>query len=187
MNYDNLIYFFADLHDVSQEALDNKIFEFQDTKIKYSILGCTQENYDKYIVGVEHFPLDRNTAVKGSKWWAEIRAEKKDYVFNPETGNYDTKVYVSLSEEAVASVVNCMKIFAKLLIEDEIENNTPGFNTSLIQTFDNCNSIYDLNILYEDFLGIEMPYKQAVELNRINANGQRIFNENRLRIESLRV
>lgn len=182
MDYNNLIFFIADLKDLPPEVLTDHIFEFQDTKIKYSTLGCTQENYDKYIVGARHFLISRDVAVKGSKWWAEIRAEKKDYIFNPETGYYDTKVYISLSEDSIASVVECMKTYAKLLIEDEIVLGTSGFNESLSSVFQNASSISELNILYEDFFGIEMPYHQAVELNRVTSNGQRIFNENRTKL-----
>lgn len=36
----------------------------------------------------------------------------------------------------------------------------------LIKKFESCNSVWDINILYEDYLGIIMPTSQAIELGR---------------------
>lgn len=187
MNYDNLIYFFGNLNDFPTESLTNNIFTYQNTIIKYSILGCNQQDYNMYILGNKHVLLDKDIATQSTKWWGEIRVEKKDYVLDPETNTYTKKIYISISEEESLNVLISMKIYAKLLIEDEIKEGTAGYNLSLLENFNNCNNIFDLNILFEDFLGIDMPYKQAAQLNKVTYSGDRIYNENRLRIKNLRV
>ena len=37
----------------------------------------------------------------------------------------------------------------------------------ILKQFDDCESVWDINILYEDYFGIGMPHKQAKALGRI--------------------
>lgn len=43
--------------------------------------------------------------------------------------------------------------------------------------FKNCDNMWDMNILYEDYLNVGMPLKQAEMLGRIDSNGKRIDGE----------
>jgi len=43
--------------------------------------------------------------------------------------------------------------------------------------FKNCDNMWDMNILYEDYLNVGMPIKQAEMLGRIDSNGKRIDGE----------
>lgn len=36
----------------------------------------------------------------------------------------------------------------------------------ILKEFESCSSVWDINVLYEDYLGIGMPIKQAIELGR---------------------
>tara|TARA_Y100000991_G_scaffold4498_1_gene3680 strand:- start:346 stop:801 length:456 start_codon:yes stop_codon:yes gene_type:complete len=40
----------------------------------------------------------------------------------------------------------------------------------LIKKFENCDSVWDLNILYEDHIGIMLPQKQAIEMGRTKSD-----------------
>lgn len=37
----------------------------------------------------------------------------------------------------------------------------------ILKQFDDCESVWDINILYEDYLGVGMPHKQATALGRV--------------------
>lgn len=43
--------------------------------------------------------------------------------------------------------------------------------------FKNCDNMWDMNILYEDYLNVGMPLKQAEMLGRIDSDGKRIDGE----------
>ena len=40
----------------------------------------------------------------------------------------------------------------------------------LIKKFESCESVWDLNILYEDHIGIMLPQKQAIEMGRTKSD-----------------
>lgn len=176
---DNLVYFIASLKELPKEALENNIFKFQDTKYVFSFLGVTQEDYNKYIVGSPHEVLPERMVRNGCNWWGEIRASKKSYP----AGATD-KQLISITEENAADTVALMKVFARKIVEREIAAGHSGYNQTVINMFESASSIKELNVLYEDFIGVPMPDGQALEMNRFNSNGQRIYNENRLTISN---
>lgn len=178
---DRTIFFFARLKDLPAILLENNLFEYQSTIVSYSILGCNPTDYDKYVKNAKHTIITRDVAIKGAKWWGEIRAEKTDYIDDPETG-FKTRGKISLTDDAIACVITAMKTCASLIIDDEIALGTYGFDKNVKQLFENATSIRELNTLYEDFFSIEMPWKQAIEMNRTTSNGKRIFSETRLSI-----
>lgn len=49
--------------------------------------------------------------------------------------------------------------------EDKLSTMLVNYQV-LIKKFESCNSVWDINILYEDYLGIIMPTSQAIELGR---------------------
>lgn len=44
----------------------------------------------------------------------------------------------------------------------------------------NCDNMWDMNILYEDYLNVGMPIKQGQKLGRIDENQQRLDGELKL-------
>lgn len=180
---ENLIYFIANLEELPKKAFENNIFVFQNTKYIYSFLGVTQENYNLYIKDYPHEIIDGETVVIGSRWWGEVRAEKKFYAPSTNDGSMQ-RVVVSISESDAEKAVTLMKIFARKIIEREISLGTPYYNNGIIDLFENASTISDLNILYEDYIGVPMPCLQASALNRFTEDGQRIYNENRLIISA---
>lgn len=183
---ENLVYFIAILKELPKGCFDNNIFKFQDTKYVYSFLGVTQEDYTKYIAGAPHDVLDGQMVVDGCKWWGEIRSQKKHYAKDEELGGETLKVYISMTDTIAANTVALMKIFAAKIINREIEKGTPGYNKTVFDLFDKATTIRELNILYEDYIGVPMPDSQAREMKLFTANGQRIYNENRLTIENFK-
>lgn len=49
--------------------------------------------------------------------------------------------------------------------EDKLSTMLVEYQT-LVKKFEDCTTVWDLNILYEDYIGILMPQKQAIEMGR---------------------
>jgi len=49
--------------------------------------------------------------------------------------------------------------------EDKLSTMLVSYQ-SLVKKFEDCTSVWDLNILYEDYIGILLPQKQAIEMGR---------------------
>ena len=49
--------------------------------------------------------------------------------------------------------------------EDKLSTMLVEYQT-LVKKFEDCTTVWDLNILYEDYIGILLPQKQAIEMGR---------------------
>jgi hypothetical protein len=122
--------------------------------------------------------LTEDEALIGAKFYSISREFRKAYsnvegLEPDEEGGNKTKVYHTDYTKAVT--LSLMKKITKRRIVDEFnrrENQTG--KESLLTSIDAASTIWDLNILREDLLGVEMPVYQAEEMGLLNENGTRI-------------
>jgi hypothetical protein len=89
-----------------------------------------------------------------------------------EEGGSKTKVYHT--EHTKEVTLSLMKKIAKRRIVDEFNRREDQTNKdSVLASVDACTSIWDINILKENLLGVEMPVYQAVDMGLFNENGLR--------------
>lgn len=189
MDYDSLKYILINLDNIPEKyrSGDNRIYKLNRAIINYSIVGIPPENYH-LVSSLRHLEISKEEAFNGYCWWGEIRSQKmgyKDFLIN---GRKKTeKSLISVQENDLEYAMSLMKKLAKLLIEDEIARGNPDYNRKgILELFENASDIRTLNKLYEDYIGIEMPRSQALEMKLFNENGKRIFKSNRLFITELR-
>jgi hypothetical protein len=127
-------------------------------------------------VSNEEITADESTI--GSKFYGISREYRKAYsaiegLEPDEEGGSKTKVYHTDHTRSVT--LSLMKKITKRRIVDEFnrrENRTG--EASLLTSIDAATTIWDLNILREDLLGVEMPVYQAQEMGLLNESGLRI-------------
>jgi len=190
MKYDHLTFFIADLDDIPEVLRSGNTLEFIFSTVKYAVIGVLPEIYDEYIKDyVFHKAITRDLAIKGKHWWGDIRVEKSAY---DTVDGITVKKKVQVSEETISYVVELMKTIAKMIVEyemsqtsysvvvDQVEkviSSNPSYNRELLQKIEECATIRELNIIYEDYLGCEMPSHQANELGLYDEERKRIFEE----------
>jgi hypothetical protein len=127
-------------------------------------------------VSNEEITADESTI--GAKFYGISREYRKAYsavegLEPDEEGGSKTKVYHTDHTRSVT--LSLMKKITKRRIVDEFnrrENRTG--EASLLTSIDAATTIWDLNILREDLLGVEMPVYQAQEMGLLNESGLRI-------------
>jgi hypothetical protein len=127
-------------------------------------------------VSNEEITADESTI--GAKFYGISREYRKAYsavegLEPDEEGGSKTKVYHTDHTRSVT--LSLMKKITKRRIVDEFnrrENRTG--EDSLLTSIDAATTIWDLNILREDLLGVEMPVYQAQEMGLLNESGLRI-------------
>lgn len=188
MTYENLKYILINIDDIPENyrSGENNIIKLSRNLVKYAVVGVTYEDYD-LISNLQHTVITQQEALIGTCWWGDTRAEKKGYV----TGFIDEKPktergIISSNEADLSAALSVMKKVAEMIIDAEISLGTFGYNENVKNLFSQAINIYDINILYEEFIGVEMPLPQAIEMNLVYQNGQRIFNPNRLIASFLR-
>jgi hypothetical protein len=145
----------------------------------YGIFSVTSEAEAELLaldLSIEELTEDEATI--GSKFYSISREFRKAYsvvegLEPDEEGGSKTKVYHTDHTKEVT--LSLMKKITKRRIVDEFnrrENQTG--KESLLTSIDAAATIWDLNILREDLLGVEMPVYQAEEMGLLNENGTRI-------------
>jgi len=114
----------------------------------------------------------------GSKFYGISRDYRKAYsqvegLEPDEEGGTKTKVYHTNHTREVT--LSLMKRITKRRIIDEFNRREDQTNKdTVLASVDAAASIWDLNILREDLLGVEMPVYQAAEMGLLDENGLRI-------------
>jgi hypothetical protein len=146
----------------------------------YGIFSVTAEAEAELLaLNVSMEELTEDEATIGPKFYAISRDYRKAYsvvegLEPDEEGGSKTKVYHT--EHTKAVTLSLMKKITKRRIVDEFnrrENQTG--KESILTSIDACPSIWDLNILREDLLGVEMPVYQAQEMGLLDERGLRIL------------
>lgn len=109
------IYVVLDLSQITTELHPNVL----GSRLGFSTIEIDKDMYDLFVRDLKHVVIDRDTAVKGNRYWAETRERKSSYSVDEE--GYTQKEYVAVSEASLAFAVKLMKIFADLVIKKEID------------------------------------------------------------------
>ena len=122
--------------------------------------------------------ISEDEATIGPKFYAISRDYRKAYsavegLEPDEEGGSKTKVYHTDHTKEVT--LSLMKKITKRRIVDEFNRreDQTGKET-ILASVDAADSIWDINILRENLLGVEMPVYQAAEMGLLNENGLRI-------------
>lgn len=144
----------------------------------YGIFSVTPEAESELIsLNVSMEEITEDEALIGSKFYGISRDYRKAYsqvegLEPDEEGGTKTKVYHTNHTREVT--LSLMKKITKRRITDEFnrrENQTG--KESVLASVDAAASIWDLNILREDLLGVEIPLYQAAEMGLLDENGIR--------------
>lgn len=146
----------------------------------YGIFSVTAEAESTLLslnVSMEEISVDE--AQLGTKFYGISRDYRKAYsetegLVPDEEGGSKTKVYhTDLTRSATLSL---MKKITKRRIIDEFNRREDQTNKeSVLASIDACTSIWDMNILRENLLGVEMPVYQAIEMGLTGETGNRII------------
>jgi hypothetical protein len=122
--------------------------------------------------------ITEDEALIGPKFYGISREFRKAYsavegLEPDEEGGSKTKVYHTDHTKVVT--LSLMKKITKRRIVDEFNRREDQTGKeSILTSIDAAATIWDLNILREDLLGVEMPVYQAQEMGLLNENGIRI-------------
>ena len=71
-----------------------------------------------------------------------------------------------------AKTLTVMKQHAKMLVQKAIDDGEGDpYNSSLLTDIENSASVAQINIIYEDYLGIQLSRAQAQDLNLYESDG----------------
>lgn len=145
----------------------------------YGVFSVTAEAEAEFLaLDVSKEEITEDEATIGSKFYAISRDYRKAYsavegLEPDEEGGSKTKVYHT--EQTKAVTLNLMKKISKRRIVDEFNRREDRTGEeSLLTSIDAAATIWDLNILREDLLGVEMPVYQAQEMGLLDERGLRI-------------
>jgi len=109
------IYVVLDLSQISVELNANVL----GSRLGFSTLELDKDIYDLFVRDMKHVVIDRDTAVKGNRYWAETRERKSSY--STDDVGFTIKTHVAVSDESLSFAVKLMKIYADLVIKKEID------------------------------------------------------------------
>jgi antitoxin component HigA of HigAB toxin-antitoxin module len=105
------------LVDLDKIALTNQFTQIG-SRLGYSILEVSEMDYDLHFTSVKHLILEREEAVKGNKYWGEVRDRQSGYSI---VDGLTVKTKVAVSEEGLNVAVNFMKKVALFALTDIID------------------------------------------------------------------
>ena len=145
----------------------------------YGIFSVTAEAESALLaLDVSKEEITEDEAITGSKFYGISRDYRKAYsvvegLEPDEEGGSKTKVYHTDHTRSVT--ISLMKKITKHRIVDEFNRREDRTGEeSLLTSVDAATTIWDLNILREDLLGVEMPVYQAQEMGLLDERGLRI-------------
>lgn len=110
----------------------------------------------------------RNASAIEAESWVIQQAEAKEWLTYKGEDGHKTPFLDYLAESKNYDKTELAeKILAKAeAYQDKLSTMLVDMH-KILKQFDDCESVWDINILYEDYFGIAMPIKQAVELGRV--------------------
>jgi hypothetical protein len=126
-------------------------------------LSMEEISEDEALIGIRFYSISRDYR----KAYSAVEGLEPD-----EEGGSKTKIYHT--EHTKEVTLSLMKKITKRRIVDEFNRREDQTNKdSVLDSVDACTSIWDINILRENLLGVEMPVYQAVDMGLFNENGLR--------------
>ena len=127
-------------------------------------LSMEEVTEDEVLIGCRFYGISREFR----KAYSSVEGLEPD-----EEGGNKTKVYHTDYTRQVT--LSLMKKITKRRIVDEFNRREDQTGKeSILTSVDAAATIWDLNVLREDLLGVEMPVYQAAEMGLLNENGTRI-------------
>jgi len=105
------------LVDLDKIALTNQFTQIG-SRLGYSILEVSEMDYDVHFNTVKHLVLEREEAIKGNKYWGEVRDKQSGYNI---VDGLTVKTKIAVSEEGLSVAVNFMKKVALFALTDIID------------------------------------------------------------------
>lgn len=177
-------YFLADLGDLPELFRDgnNSPLIFRDSKVKFSVCGCEESDYDTHIAPLKASKpiediVDEDTALTASRCWADVREKRSIYQGDSDIDKYadgtSGKIKIEITDDMRAKTLTVMKQHAKLLTQFAIdEGEGDPYNSTLLTDIENSGSITQINIIYENYFGTQLPRKDALDLNLYESDGK---------------
>ena len=135
----------------------------------YGVFSVTEDAEDTVLnLGVSLEEVSEDEAIIGTKFYGVSRDYRSAYsnvesLEPDEEGGNKTKVYHT--DDTVAATLSLMKKISKKRVLDEYaRRESQEGKEAVIESLEDASSIWDLNVLREDLLGVEMPIYQAHDL-----------------------
>ena len=173
-------YFLADLGDLPELFRDghNSPLTYRNSKVKFGICACEESDYDTYITPLKASKpiediVDEDTALTASRCWGDVREKRSVYSGDSDTDKPSAiKTKITITDDMRAKTLTVMKQHAKLLTQFAIdEGEGDPYNATLLTDIENTASITQINIIYENYFGTEVPRKDAIDLNLYESDG----------------
>ena len=156
-----------DLYKVSSEGDKAKIVLPEDkisAVIEFMKLAAKliiEDEFDRKFLTLK----SRNSKLEQFLWDAQVRESNNLEGETPVLNSIATAKAQEVKDVAAATLAGQADFKEKV-----IELN--GKMLALKQEFKNCATIRELNVLWQKYMGISVPYQQAVEMDMIDENGQ---------------
>lgn len=168
-----------------EQSIDEKTGDLVYTKVKKTtpkshITTAVEFMKKQGILVIEHefdlrFKNFKNCCDVESESWIYQLEEARKYKENPEAKTPFLDILCmtrGMSKDVLVQRV--LQHHDKYLIDYA---SLLGKYHAIRSQFKNCDNMWDMNILYEDYLNVGMPLKQAEMLGRIDSDGKRIDGE----------
>ncbi len=156
-----------DLYKVSSEGDKAKIVLPEDKIsavvdfMKLAAKLIIEDEFDRKFLTLK----SRNSKLEQFLWDAQVRESNNLEGETPVLNSIATAKSQEVKDVATATLAGQADFKEKV-----IELN--GKMLALKQEFKNCATIRELNVLWQKYMGISVPYLQAVEMDMIDENGQ---------------
>ena len=156
-----------DLYKVSSEGDKAKIVLPEDkisAVIEFMKLAAKliiEDEFDRKFLTLK----SRNSKLEQFLWDAQVRDSNNLEGETPVLNSIATAKAQEVKDVAAATLAGQADFKEKI-----IELNSTML--ALKQEFKNCATIRELNVLWQKYMGISVPYQQAVEMDMIDENGQ---------------
>ena len=177
-------YFLADLGDLPELFRDghNSPLTYRSGKVKFNICACEESDYDTYIAPLKASKpiediVDEDTALTASRCWGDVREKRSIYQGDSDVDKYadgtSGKIKIEITDDMRAKTLIVMKQAAKLITQFAIdEGEGDPYNATLLTDIENAASITQINIIYENYFGTQLPRKDALDLNLYESDGK---------------
>ena len=170
-------YFSVHLDDLPESWRDGHStpLTMHNSKVWFAICGCEESDYDAVIEPLKASKpitdiVDEDTAITASNCWGDVREKRSEW--NTDSKGDSVKEKVEITDSMRAKTLIVMKQHAKMLVQKAIDDGDGDpYNSSLLTDIENSATITQINIIYENFLGAELPRKDATDLNLYESDG----------------
>jgi len=170
-------YFLADLDDLPNVFNDGKLSHYSSHSGKFAICGCEEEDYNTHIAPLKSSKpiediVDEETAIEASRCWGDTRAKRSQWTGDSDVDKYSSKTKIDISDDMRSKTLIVMKQAAKMIVQFGIDaGEGDPYNASLLTDIDNSDTVTQINIIYENYLGQDLPHQDATDLNKYESDG----------------